>query len=139
MQLLAANRAGTIEEAVALYQQVLARDPRNKFAHYNLGLIEQVSERTAAAEASYRQALSTDPSYVLALFNLGVVRAAMGACAEAITLCRAVEAVEPLHAPAHFNLGYELWMGNELGEGEAELKRAAALDPTLAVRARNTM
>ncbi|HJS25753.1 MAG TPA: tetratricopeptide repeat protein, partial [Actinomycetota bacterium] len=46
-----------------LYQQLLALDPENKFAYYNLGLIDQTQGRTDAAAANYTEALTIDPGF----------------------------------------------------------------------------
>src|SRR5581483_3482820 len=46
---LSAHAAEHLTEAAKDYQQVLASSNNNKFAHYNLGLIDQVSGRLASA------------------------------------------------------------------------------------------
>ena len=63
--------AGQTDEAVRDYKAVLAFDPKNKFAHYNLGLIYQTRGKNTAAEAEYRATLSIDAAYVPARLNLG--------------------------------------------------------------------
>jgi Tfp pilus assembly protein PilF len=64
---LQAHVEGRLDDATAAYRQVLARDPGNKFALYNLGLIDQTAGRRDAAERNYRLALQTDPNYAPAL------------------------------------------------------------------------
>src|SRR5207245_9041559 len=54
---LAAHAAGKLDEAVTAYYQTLEKDPKNKFAFYNLGEIAQRQNRMAAAESFYRLAL----------------------------------------------------------------------------------
>ena len=73
---IAAHNAGRIDEAKQAYYETLYRDPRNKFAFYNLGQIARIQNRLAIAEGYYRAALETDPNYGPALFGLGVVRQA---------------------------------------------------------------
>ena len=52
---LEVHARGRLEEAVRLYQQVFALDPENKFAYYNLGLVDQTEGRTDAAAANYTE------------------------------------------------------------------------------------
>ena len=49
---LAAHAAGELDRAVDLYEQVLVLDPQNRFAYYNLGLIDQTRGDVAAAAAA---------------------------------------------------------------------------------------
>jgi hypothetical protein len=54
---LRAHAAGNLGTAVADYRQVLVLDPQNKFAYYNIGLIDQTQGNDAASEQNYRTAL----------------------------------------------------------------------------------
>ena len=133
---LQAHQAGRLDEAVELYEEVLTLEPRNKFAWYNLGLIDQTRGDAAEAEELilYLGALDVDPNFVAALFNLAVLRTAAGDEDEAIELYRRIIEVEPGYAPAHLNLGFALIDIGDAGEGQAELQRATELDPSLASR-----
>src|SRR3989337_1614422 len=70
---LQAHTAGKFDEATAAYFETLAKDPKNKFAFYNLGEIAQRQSRPAAAESFYRLALEQDPKMASALFNLAII------------------------------------------------------------------
>jgi tetratricopeptide (TPR) repeat protein len=131
---LRAHSAGRIEEAADLYERVLVLDPRNKFAYYNLGLIDQTRGRDDEAVDAYRQSLAIDPSFVPALFNLAILRTEQGAVDEAISLYRSVIEENADHAAAHLNLGFLLLDEGHRGQGEAELELATRLDPSLASR-----
>ena len=128
---LQAHSANKLDEAVTAYFEVLEKDPKNKFAFYNLGVIAQRSERPAAAEAYYRLALEQDPKMANALFNLAIVRANTGASQDAISLYRQVIAVEPNYAAAHFNLGLLLRQLGQTAEAQQELATAQRLDAAL--------
>ncbi len=65
---LEAHRAGRIEEARNLYRAALKLDPQDKFAHFNLGVIDQLAGRDAAAESSFLQAISIDEEMTEAIF-----------------------------------------------------------------------
>ena len=128
---LQAHQQGKVDEATAAYREVLAHDPNNKFAFYNLGLLEQTANRATAAENNYRMALSIDPNYGPALFNLAILRTAAGSTPEAIELYRKAIAAQPEAAGAHLNLGLLLRSTGQSQEGDAEVARALALDPKL--------
>ena len=129
---IAAHNAGRYDEAKQAYYETLYRDPKNKFAFYNLGQIARIPEQQfAIAEGYYRSALRIDGNYGPALFGLGAVRQALGATTEAIDLYRKDIAVEPNNAAAHFNLGILLRLTGKTAEGDAEIARAIQLDPKL--------
>ena len=130
---LAAHRAGNLTEAAKDYHEVLALDPNNKFAYFDLGVIDQAQGRSQAAEANYRQALQIDPNFTSALFNLAIVRKPVDA-QEAITLYRRLLVVNPNDAAGHLNLGFALLETGQTAEGNAELARAVQLDPSLQSR-----
>ncbi len=125
---------GKFDEAAATYRKVLAKDPQNKFAFYNLGLIDQTQDKMQSAENNYRLSLNVDPDYAPALFNLAIVRAQAGDTAQAIQLYRHVVSVNANEAGAHLNLGLLLRQTGQAAEGDAEVTQAIQLDPSLAQR-----
>jgi tetratricopeptide (TPR) repeat protein len=132
---VAAHKAGRVDEAQRLYLEVLKIDPENKFARFDLGVIEEARGHPAEAEAYYKKALAGDPKFVPALFNLAVLRAKAGANHEAGDLYQRIIAASPKFARAHLNYG--LLLIDELGnrsKGEAELRRAIELDHSLTSR-----
>ena len=131
---LEAHQGGNIAEAQQAYQRVLELDPRNKFAFFNLGVIEQFNNRPQAAESYYRLAIAIDPIFSSALFNLAIIRNQAGAQSEAIELYQRVILVEPENAAAHFNLGLLLWETQGQEAAEAAIRRALEIDPSLAMR-----
>ena len=128
---LQAHTAGKLDEATTAYFETLAKDPKNKFAFYNLGVIAQGQSRPAAAESYYRLALEQDAKMTSALFNLAILRAVAGANQEAADLYRRVIAVEPNNAAAHFNLGLVLRLLGQTAEAQTELATAQRLDAKL--------
>ena len=128
---LAAHAAGKLDDAVTAYFQTLEKDPKNKFAFYNLGEIAQRQNRMQAAESYYRLALEQDPKMLSALFNLAIVRTNAGATTDAVALYRQVIAVDANYAAAHFNLGLLLRQLGQTAEAQTELATAQRLDPKL--------
>jgi tetratricopeptide (TPR) repeat protein len=131
---LQAHAEGRLDDAVRLYQQVLALDPQNKFAYYNLGLIDHTQGRIDAAAANYTEALAIDPGFEPALFNLAIIRADQGSTDEAIELYRRVLEANAEDAGAHLNLGFLLLESGQREEGRLELATAVGLDPSLESR-----
>lgn len=130
---LEAHNQGRLDEATAAYRAVLAHDPNNKYAFYNLGVIDQFAGRATAAESNYRLALSIDPDYAPAAYNLAIIRTAAGSTDEAIDLYKRAVGSQPGWAAAHWNLGLMLRAAGQSQAAEAELARAQQLDPTLRV------
>jgi tetratricopeptide (TPR) repeat protein len=128
---LAAHAAGKLDDAVTAYFQTLEKDPKNKFALYNLGEIAQRQNRLVAAESYYRLALEQDAKMESALFNLAIVRTNVGATADAVALYKQVIAVNPNSAAAHFNLGLLYRQLGQTADAQQELATAQRLDPKL--------
>jgi tetratricopeptide (TPR) repeat protein len=131
---LEAHAAGDLDEAVELYEEVLVLDPQNRFAYYNLGLIDQTRGLVDEAAQKYEQALAVAPGFTAAMFNLAIIRAGQGAIDEAIGLYREVIEINADDARAHLNLGFLLIQSGERTQGEDELAVAVELDPSLASR-----
>jgi Tfp pilus assembly protein PilF len=72
-QALAAHRAGRLGEAVNLYRETIARDPRNAGALHNLGLILLRRGNPAEAEQLFRQAITLAPTE--AMFHVALSNA----------------------------------------------------------------
>src|SRR5438105_7429452 len=121
---LQAHVDGKLDEAAADYREVLNQDPQNKYAYYNLGVIDQATQRASSAENNYRLALGIDPDYEPALYNLAILRAQVGATLEAIDLYRHVLTVNDENANAHYNLGLLLRGAGDVAPGDAEVARA---------------
>jgi Tfp pilus assembly protein PilF len=132
---LQAQRAGNLEEAGKRYGEALKADPKNKYAHYNLGTIAQRANRNAEAKRRYELALASDPNFVPALFNLAIAHERIGENEQAARLYRRILSLDANHANAHLNLGFLLIakLGNQ-PEGLSELRKATELNPTLASR-----
>jgi tetratricopeptide (TPR) repeat protein len=138
---LEAQAAGDLATAEDAYLQVIQLDPQNKFAYYNLGVIEQTRGELPAAESHYRTTLGLDPDFVPALFNLAILMTEAGSADEAVTLYEHLIEVTPIEtaspediklvAAAHLNLGFLLIEQGHERRGQKELDEAVRLDPSL--------
>ena len=128
---LQAHQEQNLDEAAKQYKKILELEPTNKFALYNLGVIEQAQGRPAEAEVHYRASIATDPVFSSALYNLALLRATAGATDEAEALYRRAIDANPQFADAHLNLGFLLRAKGEQAEGDESLRRAVELNASL--------
>lgn len=130
---LKVHAKGDSAEAAKLYREALVHDATNKFAYYNLGVIDQAAGRSRVAQFQYELALAHDPNFTPALFNLATIVTRSDVDA-AIRIYRRIIAIQPRNAGAHLNLGFLLKRRGKTTEGQAEIDRAVALDPSLRSR-----
>ena len=131
---LQAEVQGDTATATTKFRQVVAIDPSNKLAYYNLGLIEQTAKDLTAAEADYRKTIAIDPKYAPALYNLGIIVSDAGNKTDAIDLYRRATVSDPKFARAYLNLGLLLSDTGDKGASALALATAIKLDPTLRSR-----
>ena len=127
---LKAHAAGDLTEASEKYLETLQYDAKNKFALYNLALIDEASGNYGLAEEKYRAALKSDPAYEPALFNLAILRTSSDP-EEAIGLYKAAVASNKKDAAAWLNLGLLLRAAGEKDEGDEAVAKAIELNPKL--------
>lgn len=98
------EQAGTLNEAVLLYEEILTIRQDHAPACINLGTIYYNRRDFEMAEEMYRRATDADPQYALAFFDLGNVLDEMQRLKDAIgAYTRAIQLV-PGYADAHYNL-----------------------------------
>ena len=127
---LKAHSAGDLTTAAERYEETLALDPTNKFAFYNLALIDEASGNYGLAEEKYRSALETDEKYEPALFNLAILRTSRDP-EEAIKLYERAVASDATDAAAWLNLGLLLRAAGKKGAGNRAVVKAIELNPEL--------
>jgi tetratricopeptide (TPR) repeat protein len=128
---LKAHAAGQLGAATADYERTLTYDPKNKYAFYNLALIDAAQGNYGLAEDKYRSALESDPGYEPALFNLAIIRTARDDPKEAISLYRRAVAADKTDAAARLNLGLLLRANGQKRAGDKSVLRAIELDAAL--------
>lgn len=127
-----AFKKGQFAQAETLYFRALDKDPRNKFAHFNLGILAQQKNRTEEAMYYYNRSLAADPDFLPALYNKASLQEAWGRTDDAVATYRYLLKSSPSHAPSHFNLGILLY--SKLGDqqqGRREIGEALKLNPAL--------
>uniref|UniRef100_A0A7V5CS75 Tetratricopeptide repeat protein n=1 Tax=Acidobacterium capsulatum TaxID=33075 RepID=A0A7V5CS75_9BACT len=98
------EEGGNIEEAIALYEAILAQTPTHAPSAINLGTIYYHRKDYARAERLYRSATEADQNYALAFFDLGNVLDELQRMGEAIEAYQAAIRLVPRYADAHYNL-----------------------------------
>jgi tetratricopeptide (TPR) repeat protein len=127
---LKAQTAGDLTKAAADYNTTLDYDATNKYAFYNLALIDEASSNYGLAEANYRSAIKSDAKYEPALFNLAILRTGPDP-KEAISLYKSAVAANPKDAAAWLNLGLLERANKAVRTGDKDVLKAIALDPSL--------
>src|SRR4051794_23195184 len=128
---LTAQSKGDLDGAGQHYQESLKYDPKNKYALYNLALVDAAHRDFGQAEKKYRVVLGIDPAYAPALFNLAILVKNQGETTEATSLYRRLLKADLKNAAAHMNLGLLLRQTGQKAQGDAEVKQAVTLNPQL--------
>ena len=126
---VARHQSGEAAPAEALYRAVLALEPGQARAAYNLGILLHAQHRVAEAIAAYRHATAVAPTYAEAYCNLGVVLQDHGQSGDAIAAYEQAIALRPDFAMAHCNLGVALKDARRFDESVSAYHRAIALQP----------
>ena len=73
-----AQALARVDQATAFDQLVIARDPVNARAHYNLGVDYLYSNRVDEAIASWQTTIALSPGFIGAWYNIGTAQLARG-------------------------------------------------------------
>lgn len=131
----AAGRPEDQDRAIALYRQVLERDPLSASAHARLGRALLLrGQEVAAAEQHLRHALTLDPELAEGYATLGFLLWSQFRKGSSALFARAVELnpndAESLHHYSEYlNLKYPTRVSPEYEQGWSMLLRARELDP----------
>ena len=125
-------------DAVTLYRNTLAKNPRCWMADYNLAIALKDRGEIDDAVRHYQHAIATRPDYADAHFNLARLLVDQGDLKEALVHYREVIALRPSDADAHNNYGSALFEAGDVESARQEYDTAIALqrgyvDPRLNV------
>lgn len=126
---------GQYDQATAVFQALLAKNPDSVRANTGLGRIKLASD-PAAAEALFQQILKRDPRDQTALNNLGIARDLQGRHAEAQTIYRQALAVNPELASAQVNMALSMAMSGQ-GAAAVQLLRPRATEAGASVKVKH--
>nr|WP_175428943.1 class I SAM-dependent methyltransferase [Azospirillum argentinense] len=123
------QQSGRLDEAAALFRQILAQDGRHPDALLYSGVLESQRENHAAAAKLIRKALSIGGPSPVASANLGIVLAQLGRSGEALECYRQAVALAPHSAEFRYRLGVALCAVAPTAEGVQHLIEAVLHAP----------
>ena len=126
---LRAHRAGRLEEAGAIYRQILAAAPDHPDALHLLGLATYQGGAHGAAVELIERAIAARSGVDRFHNSLGLVLAALGRHGEAEASYGKALALNPRHVEAHTNLGNLLAATGRPEDAAARYRRALAENP----------
>lgn len=130
-QAIAAHRAGKLDEAEALYRQIIARNARDFDALHMLGILCAQRQQYDEAERLLRTALSIDKSMPQCLHNYGNVLSKLKQYEDAIRFYDQALALAPNFAPIYSDRGNAKKELGQLEDAVASYNRAIAINPNL--------
>src|SRR5437870_10084944 len=131
------HRAGRLDEAAALYTQVLHTQPDNPDALHLLGMLaHQQSHHESAVELIRRAILHEEPVPEFH-YNLAEALRALGRATEAEPSYRRAIELRPDYALAHSGLGSALCNQRKFEQGAESLRAALKIEPNLAIAHNN--
>jgi len=134
---IAAQRAGNYGTATTDYSKVLNAEPKNVYALYDLGDVEQFQHQDAAAATHYQEALAVNPKFENALYNLAIIDS-KSKPQQAKVLYLEIVALYPRDAVARLNLGRVLLTLGEKKAAATQINLAVNLEPSLRSQAPKT-
>ena len=117
------------DQAVFLFQQIVADDPADFQAWSELGTVYLAEKKTSDAEAVYLHALEARPAFFLALMNLGKLRFATKNFEKAIEPLTEAVKTKPASAEANYFLGEAYLQIKKGSKAVGYLNEALRLDP----------
>ncbi len=126
---LAHHRAGRLDEAEAVYREILLIEPNQADALNLLGVAVQQKGDAEQAVGLIRRAIAADATEATYYTNLGSALQAAGRLDEAATVYRQALGLDPRSATAHNNLGNVLQALGRVEEAVACYRRALEIDP----------
>lgn len=120
---------GYLDQAAASFEQVIATQPDNADAYYNLGTLRLGQNDFAQARQYLEDTLRLKPNYPEAWNNLGMMAAQLGQPDEAIRDFQKSLALRPEYATALLNLGNVYRRQQDFENAEKCFDRAIQIRP----------
>ncbi|HVW75948.1 MAG TPA: tetratricopeptide repeat protein [Rhizomicrobium sp.] len=128
-QALDLHRQGRLDQAAALYAQILEQEPGNFGALQFLGVLRGQQGRYVEAVRLIESALKLQPQDFGVLANYGQTLMAAGRLQEALEACDQALAIRPDFFEAHYNKAMALFQLKRFAEAVLSFDHALALRP----------
>ncbi|NLF69720.1 MAG: tetratricopeptide repeat protein [Candidatus Anammoximicrobium sp.] len=115
--------------ALRIWQDTVAKAPKNSRAHTNLGAILVERGRADEGIACYRKALEIDPRNARTWANLGIALIRQGRVDEGRDCCQKALELDPRNAGTHYGFGVALVEQGRVEEGVACYRKALEIEP----------
>ncbi|MFI4941340.1 MAG: tetratricopeptide repeat protein, partial [Burkholderiales bacterium] len=129
---VALHKQGKLDQAEALYLDLLKTDPRHADALQYLGMLNAQKGQPDAAIAYFQQALASAPQHFAALSNLGKALQDSGQLDEAVASFRRALQIKSDSAEVYSNLGNALHRLGQFDDALASCRRALEIKPPFA-------
>ncbi len=126
------HQAGRLQQAEALYRQILQTVPDHPDALHYLGVLAHQMGKSDSAVELISQAIRANPSDPMYYNNLGNVLKSVGKLDEALDNYQKVIQLKPDSAEAHYNLGNALRNQGRLDAAIESYRTAISLKPEFA-------
>jgi tetratricopeptide (TPR) repeat protein len=126
------HQAGRLNDAAAIYQQILAANPQHADALHLLGVVAHQQGQRDQAVRLITHAIQIDGSRALYHFNLGEVCRELGRLPEAIASYRRAVELDPNAAPVWFGLAIAEHSAGDLVAAIEHCHKALSLQPNQA-------
>ena len=128
---IAQAQSKQLGQAVTTFNNVLLLSPKNVLALYNLGVIDQMENKTSQASAYYDRAITADSTYTPAMYNKAIILEATDLNG-ALALYKQIVAINPKASTAYLRMAFVYAKQGQATQAEAARSKAIALDPSLA-------
>lgn len=122
--------ANQVKMAITTFNDVLLLSPKNTYALYNLGLIEQMQKNTSAAIGYYKRAIASDPTYTPAMYNEAILLEKIN-LDSALALYQKIVKINPKASTAWLRMAFVYAEQGNTSQADTARAKAIALDPSL--------
>lgn len=123
------GEAGLVDEAYALWNKILEKNPDNGMVHFFLGNSYADKGLLDKAITEFNRAITINPNYAPVYLNLAVVYGRKGRIDKEIELLKKAISIDPNLPAAHLSLGNGYYHKGLIDEGIKETQRAFMLNP----------
>jgi Tfp pilus assembly protein PilF len=118
-------------DATTAFEGVLAIDPSNVYANYDLGVIYQTNGNSNEAISYYSKAVAADGAYTPAMYNEAILLESTQP-QEAIAMYEKIVSIDPKASTAYLRLALVQSEQGDSSAAKANDAKAVKLDPALA-------